>query len=119
VVLAVALVCSAGCQKKGPDPSGALTQAQIDEIVGFGKELKAQFGDSQPPVDTWAAAMPWLKFKGLELRPDGTYFIVADSETEESGYVVADTIREYYEAHNADPAFQKVDGYLWRYRISK
>ncbi|HUQ68778.1 MAG TPA: hypothetical protein VM165_04600, partial [Planctomycetaceae bacterium] len=74
---------------------------------------------AQPPVETWASAMPWLKFKGLERREDGTYFIVHDSTAEESGYVVADTIGEYYEAHNADSDYQKIDGHLWRYKIRK
>jgi hypothetical protein len=119
IALCVGLLIGCGGKPRVPEAGGELTEPQIAEIKSFGGELIAEFGKDQPPLKYWVAALPWLKFKRLELRPDGCYFILDESGPEERGYVRVADPHEFYEAHKNDPGYEGIDVYLYRYRFRK
>jgi len=116
-VIATSLVelSFAGCSHPKTDQP---SETQIHELQGFGREMWAEYGDRQPPVDSWAGALPWLKFKRMELRPDGAYFIMNESDTEESGYAVVDSVGEFTRLHPG-PDSVILDTFVCRYRFPK
>jgi hypothetical protein len=116
--LALACALTAGCGSKAA-PTGELSPTQISELQGFGREMWADYGTRQPPLETWVGAMPWLKFKRLELRPDGAYFIMDESDTEERGYAVVDSVSDFARDHPAGPDNQQLDTFVFRYRTRK
>ena len=107
-----------GCHK-GPDPAGELTQSQINEVKSFGRTMLAEFGMKQPPLDYWVGAMPWLKFHRLELREGGCFFVMQESDSEERGYVVVDSVNGFAREHQGKGEFERLDAYVYRYVIRK
>jgi len=94
------------------------SEMQIRELQSFGRELWSQYGERQPPIDVWVGALPWLKFKRMELRPDGAYFIMDESDTEERGYAVVDSVG-VFERQHPGPDTVVLDTFVCRYRFTK
>lgn len=115
-ILAFGIV-STGCSR-APAPADEPTEAQIHELQSFGREIWVANGTTQPPIDEWVGALPWLKFQRLELREDGAYFIMDETDSQERGYAVVDNVGVFMQQH-PDPDNRILDTFVVRYRLTK